>query len=558
MDSSIFSQLSIIIAICAGISLLMRFVRQPLIIGYILTGILVGPSFLNLIKNENTINVFANIGIALLLFIIGLGLNPRIIKEVGKVVLITAGVQTLVVTLMGYLFSIAFGWSKTEGLFVGLALAFSSTIIILKLLSDRKENARLYGKIAIGILIMQDMVAAIALVFVAARAQGAFSFSTLVQLGIKGLCLVVPLYLASVYLLPRLTKIMAANQELLFLFAIGWGFGTASLFEHFGFTLEVGALFAGIALSSLAYSQEIASRLRPLRDFFVVVFFIALGTRMSFTNGMNLIVPTIIFLIIVVAIKPLSVLISMGILGYTKNTSFRTASTLGQISEFSLVFILLGVQQGLVRTDISNIMTLVALITIASSSYAISFSSQIYARFEKSLAMFERKKTLQEKVKTDRFDMVLFGYNRGGQEFIRVMGQLKKRFVVVDYDPEVIDTLERKNINFLYGDATDMELLTEINMEKVRMVVSTIGDNEINLFLLRWLEKNNPLAVFVCAADTAEQASKLYEEGASYVMMPHYIGSEKISSFIKKNGFNKFEFRKFKEKHLLYLENHFD
>jgi hypothetical protein len=248
----------------------------------------------------------------------------------------------------------------------------------------------------------------------------------------------------------------------------------------------------------------------------------------------------------------------MGILGYTKNTSFRTASTLGQISEFSLVFILLGVQQGLVRTDIANIMTLVALITIATSSYAISFSSQIYARFEKSLAMFERKKTLQEKVKTDRFDMVLFGYNRGGQEFIRVMGQLKKRFVVIDYDPEVIDTLERKNINFLYGDATDMELLTEINMEKVRMVVSTIGDNEINLFLLRWLEKNNPLAVFVCAADTAEQASKLYEEGASYVMMPHYIGSEKISSFIKKNGFNKFEFRKFKEKHLLYLENHFD
>ncbi|MEI6188776.1 MAG: cation:proton antiporter, partial [Alphaproteobacteria bacterium] len=158
MDSNIFSQLSIIIAICAGISLLMRFVRQPLIIGYILTGILVGPSFLNLIKNESTINVFANIGITLLLFIIGLGLNPKIIKEVGKVVLITAGIQILFVTLMGYLFSVAFGWSKTEGLFVGLALAFSSTIIILKLLSDRKENARLYGKIAIGILLMQDIV----------------------------------------------------------------------------------------------------------------------------------------------------------------------------------------------------------------------------------------------------------------------------------------------------------------------------------------------------------------------------------------------------------------
>ena len=558
MDSNIFSQLSIIIAICAAISLFMRLIKQPLIIGYILTGIVVGPTFLNLIKNENTINVFANIGIALLLFIIGLGLNPRIIKEVGKVVLITATIQIFLVTLIGYLFGVAFGWSKTESLFVGLALAFSSTIIILKLLSDRKENGRLYGKIAIGVLLIQDIVAAVALVFVAARAQGAFSITTLMTLGVKGVLITVPLYLLSLFALPRLTKMMAGSQELLFLFAIGWGFGTAALFEHYGFTLEVGALFAGIALAGLPYAQEIASRLRPLRDFFVVVFFIALGTRMSFTNGINLITPTLIFLIIVAAIKPLIVMITMGALGYTKNTSFRTASSLGQISEFSLVFILLGVQQGLVRTDISNIMTIVALITIASSSYAITFTSQIYARFEKSLAMFERKKTLNEKIQSHRFDMVLFGYNRGGQEFIRVMSQIRKRFVVVDYDPDIIDILERKHINYLYGDATDMELLAEIDMEKVRLVVSTVGDHETNLFILRWLEKNNPLSVFVCAADTATQASELYEEGASYVMMPHYIGSEKISSFIKKNGFDKTEFRKFKEKHLQYLESHFD
>lgn len=557
MEANIFTELSVVIAIGAGISLVMRLIRQPLIIGYILTGIVVGPSVLNIIKSESTINVFASIGIALLLFIIGLGLNPRVIKEVGKVALITGGVQILFTTLVGFLFSRAFGWSKTESLFVGLALAFSSTIIILKLLSDKKEQTRLYGKITIGILLLQDIVAALALVLVAARSEGSFSISALLILGAKGLAVAIPIYLISYFVLPRMNKIIAGSQEFLFLFAIGWGFGAAALFEYFGFSLEVGALFAGVALASLPYAQEIASRLRPLRDFFVVVFFIVLGTRLSFANVLGLLLPTAIFLLIVILVKPFIVMATMGILGYTKNTSFKAAGSLAQISEFSLVFILLGQQQGLVRPDIANIMTIVALITIATSAYAITYSNQIYTVLEKNLTLFERRKTHQEKEKTHRYDMILFGFNKGGQEFVRVMEQMKKKYVVVDYDPEVIDALEHQQINYLYGDVTDLELLEELNMASAKLVVSTVSDHETNLFLVRWLEKVNPHAVFVCAADTASQASSLYEEGAAYVMMPHYIGSEKIGSFIKRNGFNKSEFRKFREKHLQYLETHY-
>jgi len=557
MEANIFSELSVVIAIGAGIALVMRLIKQPLIIGYILTGIVVGPSILNIIKSESTINVFANIGIALLLFIIGLGLNPRVVKEVGKVALITGGVQILFTALVGFLFSRAFGWSKTESLFVGLALAFSSTIIILKLLSDKKEQTRLYGKITIGILLLQDIVAALALVLVAARSEGAFSVNALLLLGFKGLLIAIPMYLISVYILPRMNKVIAGSQEFLFLFAIGWGFGAAALFEYFGFSLEVGALFAGVALASLPYAQEIASRLRPLRDFFVVVFFIVLGTRLSFTNIFGLILPIAIFLLIVVLVKPFTVMATMGILGYTKNTSFKAAGSLAQISEFSLVFILLGQQQGLVRPNIANIMTIVALITIATSAYAITYSNQIYTILERNLTLFERRKTHQEKEQKHHYDMILFGFNKGGQEFVRVMEQMKKKYVVVDYDPEVIDVLEHQQITYLYGDVTDLELLEELNMASAKLVVSTVSDHETNLFLVRWLEKVNPHAVFVCAAETATQASSLYEEGAAYVMMPHYIGSEKIGSFIKRNGFNKTEFRKFREKHLQYLETHY-
>jgi len=558
MSANIFTELSIVIAVGALISLFMRLIKQPLIIGYILTGLVVGPSLFNIINNDQTIGVFSSMGVSLLLFIIGLGLNPKVIKEVGRVASITGIVQIATSGLIGFGASRLFGYNKTESAIIGMSLAFSSTIIILKLLSDKKEHTRLYGKITIGILLIQDIAATIALILVSARSEGSFSPSALLFLAGKGLGIVLPLFLVSNILLPKMNKIIASSQELLFLFAIGWGFGIATLFEHFGFSIEVGALFAGVALASLPYAQEISSRLRPLRDFFVVVFFITLGTQLKFGHIGSVWPVILVFCLIVIIAKPLITMLMMGLLSYTKNTSFKASSALAQISEFSLVLVIMARQQGLIREDLVNIITIVALISIAVSAYIITYSNGLYRFFENNIYMFERRKTKSETDRSTRYDMVLFGYNKGGGEFIKVIKQMKKRFVVVDYDPEVVDNIASKNVSFVYGDATDLELLEEINLIHAKLVVSTVGDYNTNQFLARWLEKNNPNAVFVCAADSAEQASSLYEDGVSYVMMPHYIGSERISSFIKRNGFNKTEFRHFREKHLLYLQTHYE
>lgn len=557
MENSIFTELAMVIAIGAGISLVMRLIRQPLIIGYIITGVIVGPSLLNIITSVETIEVFSSIGIALLLFIIGLGLNPRVVKEVGKVSLIASSAQIITTTLLGYMIGVSFGFGRTESVIIGLALAFSSTIIVLKLLSDKKEQTRLNGKISIGILLIEDIAATLALVFVTARSEGSFSPSSLAMLGLKGLLVAAGLFIVSNKLLPYLNKIIASNQELLFLFAIGWGFGIAAIFEYFGFSIEVGALFAGVALAAFPYAQEVSSRLRPLRDFFIVVFFISLGTRLQFGELVHIWPYALALSLVVIWFKPLVFMAVMGFLGYTKNTSFRVGSALSQISEFSLVLVVLGNQQGLVRPEIVTIMTLVALVTIASSAYAITYSNQLYALFEKRLALFERRKTKSDRVRSTSYDLVLFGYNRGGQEFVRVAMAMGKKYVVVDYDPEVIEVLEKRNIPLMYGDATDPELLDELNLPKAKMIVSTVSDHQTSLFLARHLEQVNPSAVYICTADTAYQASELYENGAAYVMMPHYIGSEKMGSFIKRNGFNKSEFRKFREKHLQYLETHY-
>lgn len=557
MHQNVFAELSVIIVIATVISLIMRIFRQPLIIGYILTGVLVGPSVLHLINSPETIEVFSSIGIALLLFIIGLGLNPRVIKEVGKVSILTGLIQVAATAFFAFGGGLILGLSKTDSAFFAVALAFSSTIIILKLLSDKKEQNRLYGKIAIGILLIQDVLATIALLFVTSSGEGGFSASSLIQLAMKGALIALPLLIIGNVVLPRFHKLIAGSQEFLFLFALGWGFGSAALFELAGFSLEIGALIAGISLAGLPYTAEISSRLRPLRDFFIVVFFIALGTRINLANLDTVIPALLLASLIVIIFKPLVTMIIMGLLGYTKRTSFKTSVSMAQISEFSLVFVILGSKQGLVSDDLVSIVTIVALVTIAISSYLIIYSDKLFSILEQGLSMFESRKTHFEKESRHHYELVLFGYQKGGHEFVKVFKSLNKKYIVIDYDPDVIDTLEHKKIDHLYGDAMDIELLEEAGLDKAKLIVSTISDHETNKFLIHLIEKINPNAVVILHGETVREAAELYENGASYVIIPHYIGSEKIGSFIKKSGLKKSEFRKFRNKHLAYLETHY-
>jgi Kef-type K+ transport system membrane component KefB len=559
MHESIFGELSLIIAIGTGMALLMRIIHQPLIIGHILTGILVGPTVLHLVNSAETMEVFSNIGIALLLFIIGLGLNPRVIREVGKVAAIAGTLQVAISLGLGYGTGYMLGLNNMEALFLGVALSFSSTIIILKLLSDKKEQTRLYGKVVTGLLLVQDVLAAAALLFVTSNSSDSgFSTSQLVSLLVKGLAIGGSMFLVGHLVLPKAHRLIAGSQEFLFLFAIGWGFGCAALFELAGFSLEIGALLAGVALASLPYTQEISARLRPLRDFFIVVFFISLGTRLVFQD-IGLLIPIIIISsFVVIVLKPVIVLSIMGLMGYTKRTSFKAAVAMGQVSEFSLVFVIIGNRVGLVSTNLVAIVTMVALISIAASTYLIMYSDKLFLLFEQYLSPFEGRKTHKEHETRSHYDLVLFGYLRGGPEFVKLFQSLHKRSVVVDYDPSVIDTLEQQKVNYIYGDATDIELLEEIGLEYSKLVVSTMTDYETNAFLVKLLENINPRAVVICHGENATEAQKLYELGASYVMVPHYIGSEKISAFIRRSGLNKSEFKKYREKHLDYLKTHLE
>lgn len=550
MHGDAFIQLSIVIVLAAAVSVVMRLLRQPLIIGHILTGIIVGPSVLALIDDKSLFQVYSEIGIALLLFIIGLELNAAVIRRMGRVVVITAMALLATVGVAGYFVAQLFDFNQTESIILGLALFFSSTIIIAKVLSDKRELTRLHGQIAIGIILIDDIIATFALLFVAAGSGHSLGTGEVGSLILKGIGLAAIFTLIAAKVLPKVGKFMAGSQELLFLFAIAWGFGIATLINKAGFSIEIGALFAGVMLAHLPYAPEIGARLKPLRDFFIVLFFVTLGEGLVLSNLASVAAPALIFAALVILLKPIVVMASLGAMRYTKRTAFKAGINLSQISEFSIVLAVLATATGAVDPNVGAIITLVALITIGLSTYMMQYDNWLYLKLEKYLRVFERATTREKESKTKTFPLILFGYKKGGHEFVKTFRAMRKPFVVVDYNPDVIDMLTRQHIECLYGDATDQELLAELHMSKAQLVVSTILDYPTNMSLLRYTMRHNRDAVFICHADDFNDAALLYEHGAAYVMLPHYIGNEQMNSFLHKNGLSKKSFARHRKKHL--------
>lgn len=554
-ELTLFVQLSLVLALAAGISAVMKLFRQPLIMGYIITGIIAGPSLFDIIHNKAAFESFSEIGIALLLFIVGLGLNVSAIRSLGKAVTAVVAVNTAVIGGVSYGLSLMLGFNQTESLVIAIGMLFSSTIVVIKALSDKKAITRLYGRITVGVALLEDVVATIALVVVAAMGGGdGASLQDLEILVMRGLALGAGLGVLGAFVLPRLSKFFASSQELLFMFALMWAFGVASLFEVAGFSIEVGALFAGVTLASLPYALEVSNRLKPLRDFFLVLFFVVLGERLSLNSITEVFFAAVIFSLVVVVFKTSIISATLGRLGYTEHTSYKVGIHLSQISEFSVILVVLAQTSGLVGENVVNLLTLTALITIGISTYFMHYDDKIYRSIENVFRFIERPNPKMESKSGNSYaKLILFGYRKGGHEFINAFREMKKRYVVVDYNPEVIDILERQHIAHVFGDATDFELLEEIGVHQADMVVSTITELETNLMLARHVNQWNPDGVFICHANSYDHAAQLYEHGAAYVMLPHFIGSEQMSSFIRKNGSDKQAFDRYRKRHIITL-----
>jgi Kef-type K+ transport system membrane component KefB/Trk K+ transport system NAD-binding subunit len=561
MNPEIFVELSKILAITVIITGIVRLLKQPAIIGYILTGIVAGPVFLNIIDSTDTLAAFSQIGVALLLFFVGLNLNPNVIKDVGKIALITGLGQVVFTTSIGFIILKIIGFGTTTSLYISIALAFSSTIIIMKLLSDKKDLESLYGRISVGFLIIQDFIAIFILLILSSLNNGTDLASMAIETILKGIGGIIVLFILTLYILPRLTKIIARSQEFLLLFSISWCFIIASLFYYLNFSIEAGALLAGMTLSMSPYHFEISSRMKPLRDFFLILFFIMLGSEMIFSNILQNIGIIIGFSIFVLIGNPIIVMTLMGMLGYTKKNSFLAGLTVAQISEFSLIVVAMGVSVGHVSQEILSLVTTIGLITFAGSTYMIMYSNKIYSSLSNYLNVFERKgkKVDEHKYHTEEdHEIILFGYNRIGFDILESLKRIKKKFLIIDYDPEVITKLSKEGYDCRYGDANDSELLDEINFSKAEMIISTIPVVDTNILIIKKVKELKQKTVISVVSHQINEAERLYEEGATYVIMPHFLGGKHFSTMIERNKLSMSKFLKEKIDHIEHLNKRKD
>ena len=557
----IFIEIGFIVFIATAISIIMRLLKQPLFVGYILSGVVVGPYVLNLIQSTEYIELFSKIGIAILLFIVGLSLKPDIVRQVGKVSLIVGIGQIIITSILGFFLMQLLGFSTISSLYGAVAITLSSTIIILKLLSDRGDIDKLYGKISIGLLLVQDVFATVILLTVSILGSSSSIVGNATQFGIllaiKGIFFFVLLYIISRYFLPRLMNFLANSQELLFLFSITWGLGLAAIFYVFGFSLEIGALAAGIALSASPFSQEISSRMKPLRDFFILLFFIMLGSQIVLSNIGNIIIPALIISLFIFIVKPIVVFIPMRLFGYKIRTGFFTAITVSQISEFSLILLALGLSFGHLDSEFVSLITLTGIITIAGSAYFVLHADRVYIALRPVLLFLElRKKLIEEKDKEDvtKETMIIFGYDRVGYDFVHMAQKINKDYFVVDFNPNLIPKFKKNNIPFRFGDADDIDFLEDIGVEKAGMVVSTIPDFKTNLNLVTYYRSHNANGIIIAVSHTIKNTQELYEKGASFVVMSHYLGAMHASRMIEAHNLRPDTFEKEKQQHLEYLQ----
>lgn len=539
-----FTLTAAVLAVAALAGLAANRARQPLIVAFIAVGVAVGPSALGWVADAEPLELLAEIGIAVLLFLVGLKLDLHLVRTTGKVALITGIGQVAFTSIVGFGIAMALGLSAQVAIYVAVALTFSSTIIIVKLLSDKRELEQLHGRIALGFLIVQDVVVVIAMI-VLATIGGDRGGSVPAQIGLiaaQGIGILVVLGGLMRWVLPRVLRVLATSQELLIISAIAWAVVIAAFCDQVGFSVEVGAFLAGFSVASTPYRESIASSLSGVRDFLLLFFFIELGAQLDL-SAIGSQVPTALVLSAFVLIgNPLIVLVLMGSLGYPRRVSFLAGLAVAQISEFSLILITLGRELGHVGDDAVGLVTLVGLITIAASTYLILYSGPVFDRLSGALRIFERREIrIQEEEQAHPAEIIVYGFGRFGRHLVDNLVEDGRRVLVIDWDPLATGHAEHGDlVEVRFGDADDPEFPGSLPLAGASAVVSTIPDVATNKTLVRslrrWGAEGRVLVTAHTTADAARYDTEVDDGSIDRVLLPFEDAAGRASDVLRDAG----------------------
>ena len=554
IHASPFYELTALIVLAAVIGFIGLLLRQPMIVSFIAVGVLAGPSALGIVQSHEHIELLAELGIAILLFLVGLKLDLKLIRTLGPVALATGLGQVTFTSVIGFFIGLALGLDTVTSLYVAVALTFSSTIIIVKLLSDKREVDSLHGRIAIGFLIVQDLVVVLAMMVLSAfgiGAQEGAEGSALTHIGtvlLYGLLMLGFVLLFIRFLATPLVNRIAHSQELLITFAIAWAALLAAIGSELGFSKELGGLLAGISLASTPFREAIVARLSSLRDFLLLFFFIALGSQLDLGLLGAQIVPALIFSLFVLIGNPAIVMVIMGLMGYRKHTGFLAGLTVAQISEFSLIFMAMGLTLGHVTAESLGLVTLVGMITISLSVYMITYSHSLYAKLEPLLEIFERKKPFREEkleqahIGSKGYDVILFGLGRYGKAIAHYLQQDGFNLLAVDFNPDEVRRWRKQGHAVMYGDASDPAFIASLPLKGVTWAVSAMPQHDIGvthedprLSLIEGLKQQHYQGGIAISTQQLHDQEILKEKGATLILLPFHDAAEQAVVRMREN-----------------------
>jgi len=506
----------------AVLAVIARYLRLPTIVVYLAAGLLLGP-VTGLIELSETIDLIAEIGIVLLLFLVGLELSFDKIRAVGKVALVAGLGQVVFTAVGGYAVCWALGFEVMESVFLAVALTFSSTVVVVKILTDKQELNALYGRIAVGIFLVQDLVVIVVLTLLTGlEGEAALNPATLVkQLGLAlggMLVLLVGVLVASRFVLPRPFQWASGSPATLFVWSLAWCFLVVGAAYLGHLSIELGAFFAGLALAQLPCSRDLQHRIQPLMNFFVAIFFVSLGVQMA-PEGIqdNWAAAAWLSLFVLIG-NPLIFMLIISRFGYSERTSFKTSVTVAQISEFSFVFVAMGLAAGLIGERVVSITGLVGIITVASSAYMIQYADPLYRAVRKSgvLRIF-RASQIEDEIEPDelRDHIMVVGMNSLGRRIVTALHDRGETVLAIDTDPRKLQGLP---CHRLHGNVEYASVLEEHGLAHAKLLVSALQIEDTNDLLAHHCrEVGVPCSVVAVDLSILDN---LLELDVSWVMVP--------------------------------------
>jgi Kef-type K+ transport system membrane component KefB/CheY-like chemotaxis protein len=539
MHTGLLQDIGLCIVAATALAFVARLLRQPLLLGYIAAGIVIGPHIgLGWVHDEESISLLSELGLALLMFIVGLEIELPKLLVAGKPAAITTAVQVTIGAVLGWLAAVLLGYGGLAAAYLAAAAALSSTMIVIKLLSDRGELDTLPGKVTLGILLLQDVVAILIQVLQPSIGQD-LPISRILLIIVRAAALVASSIVFSRYFLPFLFRWVATSPELLVLSAVSWCLFICFLALMLDFSLAMGALLAGVSISAFPYSLDVIAKIRGLRDFFVTLFFVALGMQLRRPDG-AIIAHAFVLSTVVIASRFLSIWPTLRLLRYGHRVGLLSSIHLSQTSEFSLVIAVTGLllHPDVVTERLFSLMVIVLIITATASTYLIQLSHPI-ARLltPRSAGPLADGASGGHERRGAAADIVLVGCFRVGNALVPRLHAAGRDFAVIDFNPELHARLRAMGIRCMYGDISHFDTLEHAGVDHARVLVCSISDDFLrgtdNLTLLRSLRKLNPTAVIIVTAESIEKARQFYAQGADYVLTPPLTAADDLLEAIE-------------------------